>query len=330
MSSIVDAQVTRHLLSYKTPITTAKGTFAERPTIILSIRDQDGRIGLGEACPMTCFTHETIDETESAILNWLNDEGQDSPPSIPTARAAIEGALFDLRAKQENVSLSQHLNPESSLKIPVSVLVNGETSKELVSNAERIVRDGFTSIKIKIGSQSPDRDISLVKAVRAAVGFDVSIRLDANGAWTPEEAISNLDRMSDLSIEFVEEPTSGIDNLKKVKSACDIPIAADETASDLKAIAALIDKQSVDCIILKPSAIGGIVPSSEVVHASRESGLDVVVTSMLESSIGINIAAHFSSAFQVTSPAPGLATSYLLVDDLASPLTLKDGHIHLD
>ena len=330
MSSIVDAQVTRHLLSYKTPITTAKGTFAERPTIILSIRDQDGRIGLGEACPMTGFTHETIDETESAILNWLNDEGQDSPPSIPTARAAIEGALFDLRAKQENVSLSQHLNPESSLKIPVSVLVNGETSKELVSNAERILRDGFTSIKIKIGSQSPDRDISLVKAVRAAVGFDVSIRLDANGAWTPEEAISNLDRMSDLSIEFVEEPTSGIDNLKKVKSACDIPIAADETASDLKAIAALIDKQSVDCIILKPSAIGGIVPSSEVVHAARESGLDVVVTSMLESSIGINIAAHFSSAFQVTSPAPGLATSYLLVDDLASPLTLKDGHIHLD
>ena len=229
MSSIVDAQVTRHLLSYKTPITTAKGTFTERPTIILSIRDQDGHIGLGEACPMTGFTQETIDETESAILNWLNDDSQDSPPSMPTARAAIEGALFDLRAKQENISLSQHLNPESPVKIPVSVLVNGETSKELVSNAEKIVSDGFTSIKIKIGTQSPHHDISLVKAVRKAIGFDVSVRLDANGAWTPEEAISNLARMSDLSIEFVEEPTSGIDNLKKVKSACDIPIAADET-----------------------------------------------------------------------------------------------------
>ncbi len=286
MTSIVDAQVTRHLLSYKTPITTAKGTFTERPTIILSIRDEDGRIGFGEACPMTGFTRETVDEAESAILNWLNDDDQDSPPSTPTARAAIEGALFDLRAKQENVSLSQHLNPESSLKIPVSVLVNGETPEELVSNAERIVSDGFTSIKIKIGTQSADHDVSLVKAVRKAIGFDVSVRLDANGAWTPEEAIVNLGRMSDLSIEFVEEPTSGIENLKKVKSACDIPIAADETASDLQAIAALIDKQSVDYIILKPSAIGGIVPSSEVVHAARESGLDVVSLPYLKAPLG--------------------------------------------
>jgi len=136
--------------------------------------------------------------------------------------------------------------------------------------------------------------------------------------------------MSDLLIEFVEEPTSGVDNLKKVKAECDTPIAADETANDLQSIKALIDKRSVDCIVLKPSAIGGIVPSSEVVQVARESGLDVVVTSMLESSIGVNLAAHFSSAFQITNPAPGLATSYLLVKDLVSPLPLKNGHIHLD
>ena len=330
MSLIVDAQVNRYLLRYKSPIVTAKGTFTERPTIILSIRDSDGNIGLGEACPMVGFTHETIDETESAIWSWLNEEDQNSPPSMPTARAAIESALFDLRAKQEDVSLCQYLNPESSLNIPVSVLVNGETTKELVSNTERIISNGFTSIKIKTGAQPFVDDILRIKAVRATAGFDISIRLDANGAWTPEEAISNLDQMKDLAIEFIEEPTAGIENLRKVKDASDIPIAADETAADLQTIKTLVDQRSVDYIVVKPSAIGGIVPASEVVRTTQESGLNIVVTSMLESSVGIRTAAHFASSFQLTNPAPVLATSYLLVDDLVSPLRLHDGHIHLD
>ncbi len=329
MNLITDAEVSRHLLKYRAPIVTAKGTFTERPTVILTIKDSDGSTGVGEACPMVGFADETIDETEKAIWDWLHTEDQNSPPLIPTARAAIEGALFDLKAKQQEKYLCHYLNPESSLKVPVSILVNGETPSELTANVKQIVDDGFSSLKLKIGARSFNEDLSRINAMREVANSNISIRLDANGAWSVSEAIANVNQLQDLSIEFIEEPVSGIEQLREVRNACGVPIAADETALNIEAVETLIEREAVDCIIVKPSAIGGIVPSTQVTDLARASGIDVVVTSLLESSIGVSLAAHFASALQLTDPAPGLATSYLLLNDLIPAPEIKDGCIHL-
>ena len=170
---------------------------------------------------------------------------------------------------------------------------------------------------------------SILKKIGEVANSKVSIRLDANVAWDVREAITNVNQLQDFSIEFIEEPVSGIEQLREVKNSCGVPIAADETALNLKDTEALIESEAVDCIIVKPSAIGGIVPATQVTDLARASGLTVVVTSMLESSIGVSLAAHFSSALHLTDPAPGLATSYLLLNDLIRAPEVKNGYIHL-
>jgi O-succinylbenzoate synthase len=199
----------------------------------------------------------------------------------------------------------------------------------LVDSAVAAIAGGHLSLKVKVGALPITDDLERVAAVRQAVGPEPTIRLDANGAWSPEEAPGCLERLAAFEVEFIEEPVSGISSLADIMHVSPIPVAADESVRSPFDLDRLIATGAADLLVLKPSAIGGISVAAQWAARARSGGLGVVVTSLLESSVGIRAAAHLASAIGALDPAPGLATATLLEADLRAPLLPNAGLLNL-
>ncbi len=327
---VAGARVSRHRLSYRSPVLTARGRITHRSVVVLSLFDEEGNAGLGEAAPLVGFTGDTVDDAEAALLAWVEEGYESALEASPTARAAVDWALVDLAASAAGVPLHDYLSPGSPSRLAVSALVVGETPGALAAAAAEAAEAGHPGVKLKVGAGPFADDVDRVSAVRNAVGPDVAIRLDANGAWEPSEALSNIERLAPLGIEFVEEPVSGVAALAAVREASPVPVAADESAGSPDLFEQVLASGAADLVVLKPSALGGPQVAADLATRATAAGMGVVVTSMLESSIGVGAAAHLASALGALDPAPGLATAGLLAEDLVAPLLPVGGHLDLD
>lgn len=326
---IVEAGVARHTLTYRNPVTTARGQIAERQVLLLTLTDDDGHVGVGEAAPLEGFTSDNLDLAEAALLAWAGDEGDGTLADSPTAQAAVDAALHDLASATAGVPLHNYLSPESPSSLPVAVLVLGQDPDELAGTASAAVEAGHTTVKVKVGALRIEEDLERVSAVRRAIGPGTAIRLDANGAWSPEDAPEYLDRLAGLDIQFIEEPVSGVTQMANLMHVSPIPVAADESIRTRADLDLTISAGAADLVVLKPSAIGGISVAAQWAARARSGGIGVVITSLLESSVGIRAAAHLASAIGALDPSPGLATASLLATDLGTPLLPESGHLNL-
>ena len=324
---IHEIKIERTKLAYRSPISTAHGPIDRREVVVLTLTDTSGHVGLGEAAPLANFTPETIDEAELAIHRWANEGAL--PAGSPTARAAIDGALLDLAARAASRPVHDLLAPGSSRIVPVSALVGGDTPDDLAAAAAEAVAGGHQTIKVKVAVGPFSADLARLTAVREAIG-DTRLRIDANGGWVPSEASEHLARLADLDLELVEEPVTGIEALAEVRAASPVPVAIDESARNINDIRRTIALGSADLVILKPSALGGPLVAAETARVVTEAGLGVVVTSLLDGSVGIRAAAHLTAALGALDPAPGLATATLLTADSGPPLLPIEGALVLD
>ena len=328
---ITEAGVERRLLRYHSPIVTAHGTLEDRWTVLLTLVDEDGNVGMGEAAPLAGFTSDTVEAAESALLGWAADETDDGdPPASVTARAAIDSALLDLAARIAGTTVHRLLAPESPDRLAVSALATGGSPAAIATSAAAAVAAGHATVKVKVGTHGIHDDVDRVSAVRSRIGPDVRLRLDANGAWGVGEALRYLDRLAAFDIEFVEEPVTGLDDLAEVRLSSPIPTAVDESARTVDDVIRAVEMGAADLVVLKPSAIGGPSEAARAAAIVRSAGLDVVVTSLLEGSVGIRAAAHLASAIGALDPAPGLATASLLAVDVDTPCLPVHGELLLD
>ena len=328
---ITEAGVERRLLRYHSPIVTAHGTVEDRWTVLLTLVDEDGNIGMGEAAPLAGFTSDTVEAAESALRGWAADETDDGdPPASVTARAAIDSALLDLGARIAGTTVHRLLAPESPDRLAVSALATGGSPAAIATSAAAAVAAGHATVKVKVGTHGTHGDVDRVSAVRSRIGPDVRLRLDANGAWGVGEALRHLDRLAAFDIEFVEEPVAGLDDLAEVRLSSPIPTAVDESARTVDDVSRAVEMGAADLVVLKPSAIGGPLEAARAAAIVRSAGLDVVVTSLMEGSVGIRAAAHLASAIGALDPAPGLATASLLAVDVDTPCLPVHGELLLD
>ena len=328
---IAEAGVERRLLRYHSPIVTAHGTVEDRWTVLLTLVDEDGNVGMGEAAPLAGFTSDTVEAAESALRGWAADETDDGdPPASVTARAAIDSALLDLGARIAGTTVHRLLAPESPDRLAVSALATGGSPAAIATSAAAAVAAGHATVKVKVGTHGTHGDIDRVSAVRSRIGPDVRLRLDANGAWGVGEALRHLDRLAAFDIEFVEEPVAGLDDLAEVRLSSPIPTAVDESARTVDDVSRAVEMGAADLVVLKPSAIGGPLEAARAAAIVRSAGLDVVVTSLMEGSVGIRAAAHLASAIGALDPAPGLATASLLAVDVDTPCLPVHGELLLD
>ena len=327
---ICTVRIERRLLRYRSPISTAHGPVDDRWTVLLALKDEGGHTGLGEAAPLAGFTSDTVDDAEAALHRWAsNDSNGGLPTGSPTARAAVDSALLDLAARIAGTPVHRLLAPDSPDRVAVAALATGTTPDDVAASAAEAAAAGHTTVKVKVGVGGIDADLDRVAAVRERVGTGVRIRLDANGAWSASEALRGLECLAVYGPEFVEEPVAGLEALAVLRPASPVPIAVDESAGSPEEVARAVSLGAADLVVLKPSALGGPSASAEAAARVRNAGLDVVITSLLEGSVGIRAAAHLASAIGALDPLPGLATADLLVNDIATPCRPVGGTLYL-
>lgn len=213
-------------------------------------------------------------------------------------------------------------------RIPVNTTV---PAVDAATAHDLVVRSGCTTAKVKVAETGQDlsTDVERVAAVRDALGPDGHVRVDANGAWDVESAvlaIARLDRAAG-GLEYVEQPCRTLEELREVRRRVDVPLAADEsvrTAEDPLRVAGL---DAADIVIVKVQPLGGVHQALEVVDAA---GLPAVVSSALETSVGLAAGVALAAALPELPHACGLGTATLLVSDVTdTPLTPRDGHLEV-
>jgi o-succinylbenzoate synthase len=313
-------------LTLDAPLSTARGEITERRGVLLG---SDG--GLGEATPLAGWT-ESYEACKAALKAAASDDVSPDPATTPAAAHAIELAELDARGRRESrplASLCRRDAFENGGSIPARVPVNatvGDGDRETtVAAAERAVSEGFDCLKLKVGSRPVGRDIDRVRAVQAAVGGNVDLRVDANGAWDAATADRAVDAFADLGVDYVEQPLPA-DELaghRRLRGR-GVDIALDESLAETSP-PAVIDADAADVVILKPMAVGGPLRTTRAAAAAREAGVKPVVTTTIDAVVARTAAVHVAAAIPEVA-ACGLATGSLLAEDLAAdPVAIRDG-----
>lgn len=348
---ILDARVLPYSLPLARPWHTAYGARSRREGALVVLRTVSGDEGLGEAAPLPGRTEtlgrcrEALDRAAAALhaqgpaleeaLVWLEarlPEFRPTPDGARAARAAIATALLDLRAREAGVPLARwlasrfRLGEPAAIRVRVNATLPAGPLDETVTAARGAAAEGFRCLKLKVGRE-PDGDLERVRAVRDAVGTDVDLRLDANGAWTAEEAPWRLEALAPLAIEYVEQPLpagrdaedreAALADLAALREASPIPLAADESASAPAGADAVLARGAADLLILKPATLGGPEVALEVARRARAAGVEVVVTSALDGMVGRLAALHTAAALGPDLRPCGLATGGFLGAEVA-------------
>jgi o-succinylbenzoate synthase len=297
-----------YTLRLKAPLWTSRGKITSRTGWLLKIQDGDGTRGWGECCPLEGF----------------------APPDRSAAHAYDE-AFVDLQARRAGVSVARLLGDgQAAASVAVNALLSEDDPLHAAEEAGRAAASGFRCLKLKVGGRVRV-DLERVAAVRRAVGDDLAIRVDANGAWPFEQALQAALGFEALGVELFEQPVAAgaIEDLANLRGRTRVAIAADESVTDLAGARRILEAGAADVLVLKPMRLGGLLPAAAIAQAARAAGAEVVVTSTLEGAIGRAGALHLASALGSTRLAHGLATGAQLAEDLASGLEPKDGRILL-
>lgn len=283
---------------------------AARPHVIVEIAAADGTVGLGEASPLPEFTGETaasvlhvLDETYLEVLPGLDAAAvgavmadlEHRLPANPSARAALDMALHDLAGKILGVPVSVLLGGARRPSIRLARALGIGTVVDTVASAERFVAAGFRTLKMKVG-QDPSADVERVRAVRAAVGPGVRIRIDANQGYDPPTAIAVLRRLEACELEYVEQPVPRWDHagMAHVRRATGVRVLADEALQTLQDALALLRGDAADLFAIKLIKTGGLARARQIVGIAEAAGLDCVIISPFETQIGAAAGLHLA------------------------------------
>jgi o-succinylbenzoate synthase len=339
-------------LVLRSPLQRAGSAHQNRDGILVLLGDEEGRLGWGEATPLVEFGTEDL-KAAGGILSAiaLKVPGIPGPQSLgevdtliarfpeledaPAARCALESALLDLAAQRQGIPLAKLLNASARSSVSVNALLSAFDAKRLAEEAAAAVAAGYGVVKVKVASRALSDDAKRLIAVRKTVGDQVKIRIDANGAWTEAEAATALRGLSPLNLELCEQPVAAGNHaaLRRLRWLVSCPLAADEAVSQPGAQEVLLDGEDgpvADLLVLKPMALGGLLPALRLAERANRLGVGSYVTSALDGVIARLGAAHLAAALPNSNWASGLAIGHLFERDVGpDPCPPRQGEIRL-
>ncbi|MCA9200254.1 MAG: o-succinylbenzoate synthase [Planctomycetales bacterium] len=292
------------------PVVMAGQTLQERSGILL--RQQIGsEIFWADAAPLPGFSDET-----------LSDAIDDFHAGPPFQTAALQFAQEMLAFQQ---MLSVNSDSPVSVSVPINALLTSDSQNPLDSAAE-LAESSYRSVKLKVGRHSLETDIDLVRTVRNHLRQDQSLRLDANRSWTLSQAIRFGQAISDLSIEYIEEPLADPANLETFFAETRMPYALDETLREISCENLTATFPRAAAFIVKPTLLGSLRPIRQWVSDGRT----LVISSAFESGVGIACLAQIAQRFAPTTPC-GLDTiRWIKQDVLRNSPTVNYGSLQCD
>ena len=300
----------------RTPFKTALRTVASVEDIIVRVYTDTGDIGFGEAPPTGRITGDTTGAIVGAIQDHLApalvgrpvDDFNDLMALVQgcvvhnsSAKAALDMALWDLFGKLRGVPVYQLLGgSRNHLVTDLTISVN--SPEEMARDAQIAVDRGFDCLKVKVGV-NPALDVERLAAVRAAVPSGITLRIDANQAWKPKEAVRILNGMQErgLNIEFVEQPVAAddLEGMKYVTERSYVPVLADESVFSPMDAMKILQTGAADLINIKLMKCGGIYNGLKIATLAEMYGVECMIGCMLEGRVAVNAAAHLACARSV-------------------------------
>jgi o-succinylbenzoate synthase len=330
-------------LKFNKPFGTAKGIMNEMKGFVIRLKSDSGKTGVGDAAPFPDSGSESYSDAENELKNLklnLKISLQDVEKSLtdnlysldkyPALHHGVEQALISLISKENDLSINEILNESSNKCIDVNAVIGFLNPAESAKEAQSLIRQGYTTLKIKAGRNKFEDDLKCIKAVRTSAGNKIKLRIDINGKWELKEAITNLKKLEQFDLEYVEEPLHGQMNFIKLRNKSAVPLAVDESLRTIKDAAEFIQYKAVDFLILKPMMLGGIIQVLRIKNLAEQNGLKVVITSSFESVVGRAMAVFAASTVK-EKLAHGLATGTYFEKDLyPDPYPVKNGIISLE
>jgi o-succinylbenzoate synthase len=323
-----------------------------REGVIVELTMSDGLIGCGEIAPLPEFAGSDLSTAITALAQFVGSLRGQTPTAalemvasaltkrtIPPATACgLEMALLDALGQAQGIPISHmlpHAEPtqlvEMRAHVPVNAVIGAQSQEIAVQQARQAVARGFSCLKLKVG-RAAWTDLERVAAVRDAVGPGMQLRLDANASWDYALAREVLTACAPLDVQYVEQPlpAADIDGMRRLRREASVPLAVDEALYDIESARRLLAAQAADVLIIKPQLAGGLRIGRQIVQLAAQSAVQCVVTSTIESGIGVAGALHLVAASPEISLACGLATLDMFVDDLIlEELLLADGRLTL-
>lgn len=336
---MLKAKYFKHTLNFKRPSGTSRGVMTTKETWFIIIEDQ-GKRGVGECGILRGLSIDDRPEYE-AKLQWVCNHIQfglehllNELTEYPSIQFGLEMAFKSLESQGEYI-----LFPSAFTKgfehIPINGLIWMGSEAFMRQQISEKIEAGFTCIKLKIGAIDFKTELDILKSIRKEFSLsDIELRVDANGAFSPKEALEKLKRLSEYQLHSIEQPIKPkqFEDMAFLCEQTPFPIALDE---ELIGVFSIEDKQNVldtirpQYIILKPSLVGGFKGSGEWISAAEHRNIKWWVTSALESNIGLNAIAQWTFTLKNSLPQ-GLGTGSLFTNNFDSPLTVKNGTLQYD
>ncbi|MEG1896265.1 MAG: dipeptide epimerase, partial [Oscillospiraceae bacterium] len=300
----------------RVPFKTALRTVNSVEDVIVEVHTDTGNIGYGEAPPTGAITGDTT----GAIVGALQDHiiktmmGRDVDDfesnmialqgcvqKNTSAKAAMDMALWDLYGQLHKLPVYKLLGGDRT-KLVTDITISVNEPQEMARDAQAAIARGYDCLKIKVGAD-PSLDVARLVAVRAAIGTDKAIRIDANQAWTPKQAVRILNEMQEkgLGIEFAEQPVKAHDfeGMKYVTQRSYVPILADESVFSPEDAVKIMQMGAADLINIKLMKCGGIYNALKIAAAAEIYGVECMIGCMLEAKVAVNAAVHLACAKQI-------------------------------
>ncbi len=333
---------------------TSRGAMKQRISWFVKLWDDSSPdiFGLGECAPLTGLSKESAEEVEAALAeleqfinsksihfpsngfaslreleSFLSTSGIDYKNS--SVRFAIETAMLDLINRGKRIIFKTKFlegNP-----IPINGLIWMGGLDHMLQQIDIKIKDGFRCIKMKVGSHNFEKECDILQYIRRKYYREnIVVRLDANGAFKPEDALYKLKLLSKFDVHSIEQPIkSGLVEMAELCRQSPVPIALDEEligVTSAEAKKEMLTRLKPAYVILKPSLHGGLRSCEEWIQLAESNGVGWWITSALESSIGLNAIAQFTSQYPIQIPQ-GLGTGMIYTNNIESPLTVDKGSL---
>lgn len=332
----MQANYYKYILNFKRPSGTSRGVLTQKETWFIILK-QNGKTGIGECGILRSLSYDDRPDYEEK-LKWVCENIQlgennlwEELREFPSIQFGVEMAFRSLAAQDPFLLFPSEFTAGQA-PISINGLVWMGEEQYMKEQIVEKIKGGFKCIKLKIGAIDFETEMKLLSFIRREfTSEEIEVRVDANGAFKPSEALEKLKCLSDLELHSIEQPIKQ-GQPEEMAALCEktpLPIALDEELIGVTGLSEkreLLEKIRPQYVIFKPSLIGGIRGTDEWIELSRELGIGWWVTSALESNVGLNAIAQYT--YNLNNPIPqGLGTGGLYTNNFEAPLDVEDGKL---
>ncbi len=330
------ARYTKYSLEFKRPSGTSRGIMTQKESWFLYLEDAHG-YGLGECGLLRGLSPDDVPDYQQK-LGWCCDNIHMGKETLlaelqhyPSIQFGLEQAFMSLESKDPFELFPSDFTRRGA-PVPINGLIWMGDLGFMLEQLEQKLEQGFGCIKMKIGALDFEQELSLLKSIRKRFGPDqIELRVDANGAFSPSEAMDKLNRLAEYGLHSIEQPIRAgqWDQMARLCGDTPLPIALDEElighfeATKKKELLQTIKPHF---IILKPSLVGGFAGSKQWIELAGEQDIGWWITSALESNVGLNAIAQWTYTLDPVMPQ-GLGTGSLYTNNFESPLEVIGGEL---